>query len=59
MRTIRFKGGATNTRGRFTAGETLTGKEKDLKPLVDSGAAEWVEDKPAPKPRKRSRKKGA
>lgn len=32
-----------NARGTFTAGDLITGWEWNVKPLVDSGAAEWYE----------------
>ena len=46
MRTIRFLGGATNSHGRFVAGDVFIGKERDLKPLVDCGVAEWADTAP-------------
>lgn len=49
-RTIRMKGDVYNARGTFTAGEVLTGWEWNVRPLVDSGAAEWYEPEPEPEP---------
>lgn len=53
MKTVKFIGGAINTRGTFAPGDTLTGKEKDLRPIVESGTAEWVDAAP---PLRRKRK---
>lgn len=42
-RTIRFLGGASMAGQQYTRGDELTGREKDVRPLVDSGTAEWFD----------------
>lgn len=44
MRTIRFRGGASMGGHKYTQGDTLTGPENDLAPLVDVGTAEWADE---------------
>lgn len=44
MAKVIARGRIVNAKGTFTRGDAIEGSEKDLRPLVDSGAARWGDD---------------